>query len=267
MAGSCQDLSFPNESRKALAEIESRSFWFLHRNKVIERLLRSCPQVNAIWEIGSGNGFVAWHLQQSEMDAIAVEPGLDGAIIAARRGVKNSISATLQELHLPANSVPAVGLFDVLEHLENPQTLLGECFRVLKPGGFALITVPAFACLWSQADIDSGHFRRYRRASLTCEMQNAGFKPVRTTYMMLSTWLPMWLLRALPYKLGRRHAKEENLRGSLRQLSPNKVLSVVFSNLLSIEFVVSALFPLPFGTSVLGLYCKPKTKAQAEPAS
>lgn len=260
VAGSREDLSYPNESRNALAEIESSSFWFLHRNKIIKRLLRSCPHVNAIWEIGSGNGFVSWHLQQAGLEAVAVEPGHDGAVIAARRGVKNSISATLEDLHLPNDSLSAVGLFDVLEHLENPRTLLDECSRVLKPGGYALVTVPAFPSLWSQADVDAGHFRRYRHASLTYEMEVAGFIPIATTYMMLTTWLPLWLLRSLPFKLGRRCPKEMKLKETIRQLSPNKGLSALLTLLFSIEFSVSSLLPLPFGTSVVGLYYKPITK-------
>jgi predicted SAM-dependent methyltransferase len=31
----------------------------------------------------------------------------------------------------------------VLEHLDHPQAIINECYRILKPGGILLITVPS----------------------------------------------------------------------------------------------------------------------------
>ena len=252
------EVSYPDEARAALAEIEARSFWFRHRNKVIQRLLDWHGRPAALWEIGSGNGFVAWSLQQQGLEVVAVEPGAEGARLAAKRGVKHSVAALLEQLRLPVSSLPALGFFDVLEHLHETAPFLRECHRVLKPGGLVVVTVPAHPFLWSQADLDAGHYRRYTRRTLDDVMRAAGFKPLRSAYMMMSLWVPLFLLRALPYRMGRRKPKEENLKAALMHLAPTQGLATAFlSAVLAVEFFISRWLPLTWGTSVVAVYLKP----------
>jgi ubiquinone/menaquinone biosynthesis C-methylase UbiE len=47
-----------------------------------------------------------------------------------------------EQLPYPSNSFDIVVCFDVLEHVADPQAVLAEMYRVLKPGGVALATVP-----------------------------------------------------------------------------------------------------------------------------
>src|SRR3972149_2771725 len=57
----------------------------------------------------------------------------------------------------------AVICVDVLEHLEDDRAGLADIYRVLKPGGRVLVTVPAFQSLWSRRDVQLPPKRRYRR--------------------------------------------------------------------------------------------------------
>ena len=256
--GASAQVSYPDEARAALAEIEARSFWFRHRNKVIQRLLDRHGRPAALWEVGSGNGFVAWHLQQQGLEVVAVEPGAEGARLAAKRGVKHSVAGMLEDLRLPASSLPAVGCFDVLEHLQEPEPFLRECHRALRPGGLAVVTVPAYPFLWSQADLDAGHYRRYTRRTLDDAMRAAGFRSMHSAYMMMSLWPPLCLLRTLPYRMGRRKPKEENLKAALAQLAPAPGSGMAFlSAILAAEFFISRWIPLTWGTSVVAVYLKP----------
>jgi predicted SAM-dependent methyltransferase len=49
-----------------------------------------------------------------------------------------------------------IGAFDVLEHLEKPELLLDEIYRVLMPGGTFVCSVPAYQWLFSDFDIFDG---------------------------------------------------------------------------------------------------------------
>ena len=109
---------------------------------------------------------------------------------------------TLDQVGLPDESLEAVSLFDVLEHVDNREALLKEIRRVLRVGGVLLVTVPAIQLLWSQFDIDEGHRLRYRKSSLRRELSDAGFHVSRIGYFFVLGVLPLMLLRAVPFRLG-----------------------------------------------------------------
>ena len=50
---------------------------------------------------------------------------------------------------------------DVIEHTPDDRVTLRELHRVTRPGGYLLVTVPAYQALWSQHDVANHHFRRY----------------------------------------------------------------------------------------------------------
>lgn len=250
-------LSYPEKSRGAIAAIEPQSFWFLHRNRMISKLLEDQGKLGAIWEIGAGNGFVSWHIQQSGMEVVAVEPSVEGASFAARRGVRHCIAALLENLRLPDACLTTIGFFDVIEHLEKPQPFLAECARVLQRGGLAAVTVPAFTFLWSQADEDAGHFRRYTRKGLDHAMEAAGFQRIWSGYMMALMLPPLFFLRVLPFRLGLQRDAHSNQRTLVSQLSPKHfMISSILSTAMRAEFALNRWLPLPWGTSAIGLYKK-----------
>jgi SAM-dependent methyltransferase len=250
-------LSYPEQGNNLLAPIEANSFWFRHRNRVIERVLAAAGRPSALWEVGSGNGFVARHLQRSGIQVVAVEPGPDGARNAARRGVP-SLCGLFEHLRLPNNSLPAVGCFDVLEHLENPACLLAEIRRVLIPGGILAITVPAMSWLWSQTDEVSGHFRRYNRDELNSLLRRSGFLPWQCEYVMMAMVPPLFLLRCLPERLGRRSGQEECLQRSSGHLTKAAgFLGRCVEGLLLLEWLAGRVIPPFCGTSIAAVYRKP----------
>lgn len=248
-------LSYPEEGNAICAAVEDRSFWFRARNRAILDLLEHSGRPAALWEIGSGNGFVAQALQQAGMNVVAVEPGPFGARTAAQRGVF-SVCGLLEDMKLPENSIPALGCFDVLEHLEHPERMLREFQRILVSGGKLAVTVPALQGLWSQADDLAGHFRRYSRRSLDELLSGAGFQRLSSGYMMASMVPPLYFFRALPYRRGKRYSKAELEEQLQRQLAPGSAAMAISAALLWLERCWRRLLPLPCGTSVIGLYAK-----------
>jgi SAM-dependent methyltransferase len=243
---------FPAGGHERLARIEDESPWFRYRNRVVLDLLELGGWPTAMWEVGSGNGFVAMAIRDRGVEAVAIEPAPAGAAAARDRGL-SSICARLEQLELPDGTLPAIGLFDVLEHLPDPEPLLEEAHRVLAPGGALLVTVPALPRLWSAADERAGHVRRYGRLSLDRLLASRGFERETLRYAFASMVLPVALARTLPHRLGRRGrprlAAELAPRGALPRAA--------WSLLLGIERALTALVSPPLGTSLAARYRKP----------
>ena len=135
---------------------------------------------------------------------VLVEPGADGVRHARARGVGTVVHATLKEAGFRDRSLPAIGFFDVLEHIEDEQGFLGEVRRCLAAKGRIYLSVPAGRWLWSDADVQAGHFRRYTFAGLRHALQRAGFRPLLLSKIFSPLPLPLFLGRTLPSLFGHR---------------------------------------------------------------
>ena len=207
--------------------------------------------IDLLWEIGAGDGNVAIPLRKNGKTVIAVEPLRTGADSLANYGFITYF-ATLEDLNLPSNVIRAVGMFDVLEHIEFPAEVLQEVKRILIPNGKILITVPANKFLFSDFDISIGHFTRYSKSNLRKLLEDNDFKIDKIYYFFFLLVLPAIFLRAIPYRLGRRRefAMTANANKSqgriMRFLAP----------LLRAAFKIEAKLPLPTGLSLFVIASK-----------
>ena len=199
-------VSYPEDVREPLVGAEDVGWWFRARNKVITSVLDATVPDRSILEVGSGNGVVAAHLAGIGFDVVAVEPSRSGCDQAVVRGVHTVVSGDLGSMNLAAGTVPLVGMFDVIEHLEDDSAVLREVHRVTATGGHCVLTVPAYGWLWSQADETAGHYRRHSKTTLDRTMRAVGFRPVFRSYFFSVATLPAFLVRTVPYRLGRRES-------------------------------------------------------------
>ena len=242
-----EPVSYLEDGNQMCFELEEDSFWFKHRGACLAAVVRRFPPVGAIYDIGGGNGFVARTLLDAGFDAVLVEPGETGARNAARRGIGTVICATLATAKFAPDSLPAAGIFDVLEHVENAPDFLGEIHRCLAPEGRLYITVPAFPWLWSDDDVAAGHYRRYTLATLSSAVEAAGFAPLYRTCLFSPLPLPLLLLRCLPSLFGRR-ALPRKTYGSLHRQRANWLTDRIWAaELRRIESGRT----IPFGSSCL----------------
>lgn len=198
------EVSYPSAGNESCFEIEDHSFWFRHRNRCINTVVRGFPPAGAIFDLGGGNGFVSLALQQDGWQNVVVEPGRAGALNARKRGLVNVICSTLEDADFRSHSLPAAGLFDVLEHLADDQQFL-ECLRErLAPGGRVYLSVPAYQWLWSAEDVSAGHFRRYTLSSLKSVLRLSGFQIDYASYIFSPLPPAILLKRTIPSLLGRR---------------------------------------------------------------
>jgi SAM-dependent methyltransferase len=178
-----------------LAALESDSFWFRARNRLIVWSLRKyCPGFGSFLEVGCGTGYVLAGIAKAFPGARfygseIFSAGL--AFAAARQG-------TAEFMQMDARNIPfvgefgAIGMFDVLEHIEEDETVLRQVRDALVLGGYMLLTVPQHAWLWSATDDYACHVRRYAASELHAKVRNAGFEILRST-SFVSTLLPAML--------------------------------------------------------------------------
>jgi len=208
------EVSYPEAGNDSCFAVEDGSYWFQHRNDCIVRIMRRFPPSGPVYDIGGGNGFVTLAIEAAGYQAVLVEPGT-GALNALKRGVGTVIRSTLRDAAFEPASIPAAGLFDVVEHVEDDKAFIKTIHDALMPGGRLYCTVPAIAALWSFEDVHAGHFRRYSARSLSDAMTAAGLRVEFVSYFF--SWLvpPLFLFRTLPTMIGRR-AGHSDRAGSMK---------------------------------------------------
>lgn len=210
------------------------------------------PPDGAVFDVGGGNGFVARAIQDSGFEVVLVEPGLSGVRNAVKRGVRQVVLSTLEDAGVFPETLPAVGLFDVVEHIRDDRGFLARIHDLLMPGGKVYITVPAYPWLWSHEDVLAGHFRRYSLRTMSCVLAEAGYTIEFATYIFSFLPVPILFRRVLPYRLGLR---SENVPGhaiqpdhEVTQPMARRIIRILTRWELS---RIAKQRPLPFGGSCL----------------
>lgn len=199
-------ISYPDDGNHTLNILQQNSFWFNHRNLVIEQVMKNYAPSFPFFDIGGGTGFVSKHIQDHLGECILVEPQLDGYMQAQKFGIQNIIAATTLDAQFNENVLPSAGMFDVVEHIEQDYEFMKNIHQYLVQGGKVFITVPALPYLWSDEDVDAGHYRRYTTASMTELLEKSGFEIEYVSYFFSFLVVPLFLFRSLPTKLGIKRA-------------------------------------------------------------
>lgn len=244
-------IDYPEQGNAFCYQVEDGSFWFNHRNTIILAALKRFPPPGEIFDIGGGNGFVSLSIRQAGFVTVLVEPGFEGIQNARRRGLDNLVQASLQDAGFHPASLPAVGIFDVLEHIQDDVSFLGQIAQLLIPGGLLYLTVPAYSSLWSSEDTYAGHYRRYTLAQLKSRLSQAGFTIELATYFFVFLLPAIFLFRTLPSKMGLRTQGDTSFTQA--ELQPPSPLVNRLLNLASkVELTAfQRLKFLPFGGSCL----------------
>lgn len=198
-----KQFSYPEDGHDVCFDLEDRSFWFIRRNEVIKNVVSTHLLSGLFVDVGGGNGFVSKMLEDSfpRLDVAMVEPGEHGCINAKSRGVSQVYNCTFEE-YQNNGRVQNVGLFDVVEHIEDDIGFLKSINKRMELGGKVFITVPSYQFLWSGEDVLAEHYRRYRVSDFYRIASLTGYKLAYRSYFF-ATLIPLiFLLRSIPWRLG-----------------------------------------------------------------
>ena len=231
-----------------LIEAEVGNFWFECRNRLLVWALdRYFPKASSFLEIGCGTGFVLSGIKQEfpELVLSASDIFSRGLTYAEKRLPGVSL------FQMDARCIPfesefdVIGAFDVLEHIEEDETVLSQMFRATKPGGGIMLTVPQHPFLWSFLDDLSCHKRRYTRPELTERVERAGFEVIYTTSFVFFL-LPLLLLSRLKQR------RPQDNYDAMAEFKISPLLNVTLGKVLGIEqILIENGFSFPAGGSLL----------------
>lgn len=223
------------------SEIESGHFWFEARNRVIAKLFHQfVDQDSSILEIGAGTCFVAAMLQKEGYTVTVSDVHQDAAAFAQKKGIDDFILVDIGDDRFSLErSSHAIGLFDVLEHVENDERALRNIHRILKENGKLILTVPAHRWLWNRSDEIAFHKRRYTLNGLTTLLNTSGFQVLEGRYFF-TLLIPFFFLR----KCALFHSR--TIFGS--KLPP--FINSFFSRILHVDNLLQRHFKFPVGGSI-----------------
>ena len=207
-------------------------------------------------EIGCGTGNTLRVIRETIPQATLV--GMD-AYHAGLLHAKNRTNASIVEgriEHMPFRKrFSLVGMFDVLEHIEDEVAALAAVHASLETGGRFIVTVPANPSLWSRFDDESHHQRRYTESHLRAVLSGARFEVEYVTHFMCVTY-PAIVGVPTPGALAPGdvpwHAATS--RPSAASCEFRASSTPCFSQLLRLELpFIKRRYRLPMGTSLLAI--------------
>jgi SAM-dependent methyltransferase len=245
------DEALPQEMQRhtysIMYEVEGTHWWFAGRRRIIrsflERICRDLGETRPrILDVGCGTG-ANLELLAEYGDAEGVDVSAEALAFCRERGLSNVRQGAAERLPYEDGSFDLVTALDVVEHLDDDKAGLSEMRRVLKPGGRAMLFVPAFMFLWGVQDDVSHHRRRYTLAGLNRAVREAGLEVERSTYANITFFGPILLGRLLMRVTGIRPASENNINVS--------ALNGVLGRLLGAESALLRRINFPFGVSAI----------------
>ncbi len=233
-----------------IASVERKHFWFLHRAKVIDILLGNLIRFKTfkMLEIGAGTCFVSGTIckRYEGSDFYCLDLNVEGLKIGRQHFPVKCLVGDITKDPFKIN-FNIIGVFDVLEHLEDDEMLLKNAIRFLEKNGIVVLTVPAYDKLWSDFDVVSGHKRRYSKRELLNKLRKNNYEPIIVSYFNTFLLPIMFLVRKKKKHENGSYCKEMD-----RQLNPSFIINMIMNFVNRFErFLLKIGVKLPIGTSII----------------
>jgi len=237
---------------------ESLASWMIEliqtrRRHRVERHVRP----GKLLDIGSGDGRFVHHMALHGWDAT----GLDFSPAAQKfantlHSRAQFLQGSLDDYDFPPRSLDLITLWQVLEHIGEPRTLLRRCHGLMKPGGMLVASVPNIDGLssrltgerWWGLDVPR-HLVHYTPSTLRSSLERAGFRVVHIRHHSLQ-YDPYALLHSsLDWVFSRRHFLSDLAK---RQVPEDMGGHEYLYNLAALMALAPILAPLSVATTSVG---------------
>jgi SAM-dependent methyltransferase len=240
------------EELEYLYRLEETFWWFAGMRRITDAVLeqRISPDAELkILDAGCGTGFniVYYSRKWSRSAAFALDISPDSIAWTRKRGVARLCQASVEAIPFPPATFDLVLSFEVISQGAHPPVATGlrEMHRVLRPGGFLFLRVPAFRWMRSSHDIDVDTNRRFTRLELEREVTAAGLKV---------EWISYANCFLFPTVIVRRLLKGIGIGGGSDVRPLPGTIDATLREVLSLEAsVFRAGLRLPFGLSIVCL--------------
>lgn len=223
-------------------ELEKSHWWFAARRGRVGQLLAMALQERSgllLLDVGCGSGLNARNFERHGRVL-----GLDLSVAPLRQDAREGrwrLGGDATRIPFRDGTFDAITALDILEHLDSDFSAVDEMFRVLRPGGVLIVSVPACPVLFGPHDQILGHQRRYSRAAVEHLLR----RTERVEYMT-SIMFPLLLSWRILAKLLGGPPKRSD--GGIRLPGwANRTLELV----MEFEAAISRRIPFGFGGSLL----------------
>jgi SAM-dependent methyltransferase len=152
----------------------------------LRRHVRADHREAVLLEIGCSSGFLLQELMGDWPEGLVIGSDyIPGPLsrLATRLPDLPLLRFDLIKCPLPSSSVDAAVLLNVLEHIEDDEAAVRQVARILKPGGVAVVEVPAGPRLYDAYDKYLRHFRRYELKEVSQLLERAGLTVVTESHL------------------------------------------------------------------------------------
>jgi SAM-dependent methyltransferase len=242
---------------RATARAEARHFWFRGFRAFVTPWLQDAAAGRSglrLLDCGCGTG-----ANVQLLDTFGRAYGFDlaetGLRIGREAGRTRLARASVTAVPFPTASFDIVTSFDVLYSLDEKaeEAAIAEMYRLLRPGGCAIVNVAAMRILRGDHSVLSREVRRYDRADLRARLERGGFRVERLTYTNATLFPPLAIARLLQRLRGLRSESEADTEISV----PPEPINAIMSLVMRLEALWLRRFNEPFGSSLLCLARKP----------
>jgi len=242
---------------RATAQAEARHFWFRGFRAFVTPLLEhaTAGRSNArLLDCGCGTGANLALLERFGR-AAGFDLSETGLRLGREAGRRRLARGSVVAAPFASETFDVVTSFDVIYSLDtaDERAALAEMYRLVKPGGFAIVNVAAMAMLRGDHSVLSHEVRRYSRSQLRDRLTGAGFAIVRLTYTNFTLLAPLIVGRTLQRGRGLR-----NEAAAQHEISvPVAPVNALLTGVLLLESAWLRWFNAPAGSSLLCLARKP----------
>jgi len=176
---------------------------YLRTAKSQVRLIEEYASGTNLLDIGCAQGFFLFSASKAGYTTKGIEISQDAAAYAIKEFGLDVEAKPFEELRFPESSFDIVTLWQVLEHVPYPLTVLKEVYRILKPGGLVVASTPNIEGIPAKIlrkkwwDIKRLHINQFTTKTLADILHNAGFKKMSSVsyrgFVSLSILLTMML--------------------------------------------------------------------------
>ena len=240
------------EEYQRIFEQEENYWWYLGMRKISEVLLDSVTKSSSlkILDAGCGTGGMMLFLKKfGDVSGIDISP--EALKYCQKRGLKQTKKSSIEKILLNDEKFDLVTSFDVLYHqwVKNDLLVLREFYRVLKPGGYLLLRVPAYNWLRGKHDEVIKTRHRYTKNELVQKVKLSGFKILRSSYANTI------LFPIAFFKRSSERFLPESKTSDIKPLP--KIINNLLTRILYLEAIIITKFSFPFGLSLFVLAQKP----------
>ena len=237
-----------------LYQLEETHWWHRAKRMYALTLIRMVTTRHPlrILDVGCGTGKnLEVFRALGSTEGIDISP--EAIAFCHKRGIQKVRIGDATKTAYANNSFDGVLLFDIIEHTEDEETVK-EMYRIVKPGGFMILTVPAYTWLWSRWDEVLHHKRRYTRDSLRTLLKHHGFCVLRISYVYSFLVIPALCIRYVKQLFYWKHMYPSDF------VLSSSFLNIILFYLCTLELGILRYWSIPFGTSIITITRKNNDK-------